>query len=579
MKKTTDKAHATSRGTVNHRTGSKRSSQAEPGHAGRAELRTHGQRQNQIKTSGTIGKRDPKQLTPEARQALRKKLLAARRKTSGNKKKHGREKLYDDSGVLQTNTALGNVVKLFLGFAKLLKWAVTGINGRNPTAGPGESDKKYANESQAEPEHKIGKLQFFVAGSILAAGILAGWALIEMAPAAVKQPVIQRTPLIEVVQVNQVARRIPVFSRGTVQPKTQINLIAEVEGKATYVSVNLKNGGVFKEGELLLQIDASRYELEVTKAQSAVASAELFLEKATATAKVARRGAKRNASAYALHIPQLNEAKAKLAAAKADLQVAQLQLANTQLKAPFTGRVKVSDINVGQYINAGALVADIYALDMAIIRLPVSNKQLKLIDLPWFYSDSIAPAPSPDHDLDNSDETRSDAAENNSLRQNLPQLKVSGFFGGSKYTWQGKIEYAEGGLDENQIMYLVGEIGRPYQRSLQDPERPPLEPGLFVEAEIQGRHFDAVYEVPRQALHGGNKVWTVDEKNRLHAKQVNVVYRGPEMIYVDRGLSDGEQIVITALDYVVNGMEVRIGEEAGGTLEEGRQSSQSFSLH
>ncbi|WP_144391875.1 efflux RND transporter periplasmic adaptor subunit [Pleionea sediminis] len=410
---------------------------------------------------------------------------------------------------------------------------------------------------------KLDARHFIIATVILLAGIITGWLLLSLAPQAEKQKVEHRTPLIEAIEVEQVAKRIPIYSRGTVEPRTQLNLINEVEGHVTYLSDNLESGRIFNKGELLLTIDPTRYKLEVTKKQSAVASAELFLEKARATAKVARKGAKRNASAYALHIPQLNEAKAKLAAAEADLEVAKLHLENTQIKAPFSGRVKHSDINLGQYVNSGALVASIYSLDAAEIRLPISNKQIKLIDLPWFYTNN--PLPALEESSDNIAEIESTKKNLDFDRESNPSVEIVGQFANKEYRWRGEIKHAEGGLDENQLIYLVGHVKDPYRRDKQNPNRPPLEPGLFVEAEIEGKFFDAIFEIPREALHGKNKVWLVDENNRVLVNEVNVIYRGPKYAYVLDGLSNEDRLVITNLDYVVNGMEVRINDSSQTT--------------
>jgi len=51
-----------------------------------------------------------------------------------------------------------------------------------------------------------------------------------------------------------------VFSQGSVQPRTETTLVAEVAGQIVSVSSNFISGGFFREGEVLLQIDPSDYQ-------------------------------------------------------------------------------------------------------------------------------------------------------------------------------------------------------------------------------------------------------------------------------------------------------------------------------
>ena len=61
---------------------------------------------------------------------------------------------------------------------------------------------------------------------------------------------------------------------------------------------------------------------------------------------------------------------------------ASLNLERTQIRAPYPGRVRTKNADVGQYVNPGSPLGHIYAIDYAEVRLPVSDDQLAYLDLP-----------------------------------------------------------------------------------------------------------------------------------------------------------------------------------------------------
>lgn len=86
---------------------------------------------------------------------------------------------------------------------------------------------------------------------------------------------------------------------------------------------------------------------------------------------------------FARHIPQINDAKSRVKAAEADLRLANIKLERAVIKAPFSGRVKTVSVGRGQLVNSGEIIGEIYALDKMHVRLPVADKYLTLMDLPF----------------------------------------------------------------------------------------------------------------------------------------------------------------------------------------------------
>lgn len=384
-------------------------------------------------------------------------------------------------------------------------------------------------------------LPLFLPLAIVLVTILVVYLLLVNSPKAEPRESIKRLPILQTVTAKKVTVRVPVHTRGIITARTQVTLISEVNGVVKKVSPHFNSGGFFRQGEVLISIDPAFYLLEITKKKSAVDAANMHLEEVTARAHVARRGAKKNATDFALHIPQIKDAKSQLAAANADLQLARLKLSHTEIKAPFDGRIKSVNINTNQYVSQGELLADIYALDVAEVRLPISDHHLSLIDLPRHYQNEI------EQDIGES-------------QINFPPVTLTGVIGGQAYSWKGSVVRSEGGVDENRLLYVVAEVNNPYIRDDTYYKRPPLEIGRFVEAEIGGREQKRIIALPREALRGENKVWTVNLNERLIVRSVDVLYRGRDQVFIRSGLDSGDKVVLTALDFVVDGMKVELAD-------------------
>ena len=150
---------------------------------------------------------------------------------------------------------------------------------------------------------------------------------------------------------------LKVDAQGEVRPKRQIVVAPQIAGRIAYVSPDFIDGGFIREGQVLVRLESADYELAVVRAQSGVATAEQALFRERAEADIARQDIEElgidNASPLALREPQLAEAKAALESAKAQLADAQLALQRTAVTAPFTGRVRARNADLGQYVSPG----------------------------------------------------------------------------------------------------------------------------------------------------------------------------------------------------------------------------------
>lgn len=378
--------------------------------------------------------------------------------------------------------------------------------------------------------------QILLPVAIIVAAALGARTMVDLRPDAPTRPPMVIIPQVRVVEVELTEVTLTVKSQGTVEPRTQSQLVPEVSGRIIEVSPSFVAGGFFEAGDVLFKTDPHDYEQALVQRNAEVESARLHIAQEEAEAEVAQWGWDRvgtgQARSLTLREPQIASAKAELAAAKANLETAQRNLERTEVRAPFSGRVRQKNVDVGQFVTVGAPVARIYAVDAAEVRLPLPNEDLAYLDLPLNYR-----------------------GESGRIRG--PAVTLRAEFAGRIHEWQGRIVRTEGEIDpQTRMVHVVAEVQNPYGRG-PDPTRPPLAAGMFVEAEIVGRTVEHVAIVPRAALRGPSQVLVVDVNSRLRFRDVEVLRATTNELFILGGLETGDRVNVSPVEAVSDGMEVR----------------------
>jgi multidrug efflux system membrane fusion protein len=376
---------------------------------------------------------------------------------------------------------------------------------------------------------------------VLLAGALVAFVLIKAKPSPEVQPPRVPPPLVRAQVINRQNVRLRVHSQGTVAARTESGLLSQVAGQIVEISPAFAGGGFFTSGDILVTVDPRDYELAVARARAQVAQAQVRLAREEEESRLAEEEWERvgqgEPSALVLRKPQMLEARAGVGAAKASLELAELALERTRVKAPYDGRVLARNVDVGQFVSPGVPLGRIYAVDFAEVRLSVPHGELAFLDF----------------NLRFRDETE---------LSNQPEVLLHGDFAGGHHTWPGRIVRLEGQIDPlTRMVNLVARVPGPYDRS-PESDRPPLVVGLFVEAEILGQMANQVAVLPRSAIRGTNQVLVIDEEDRLHYRTVDVLRAENTSVLIQGGLSDGERVCLSPLDAVVEGMKVRISKDA-----------------
>lgn len=338
-----------------------------------------------------------------------------------------------------------------------------------------------------------------------------------------------------------------VFSQGSVRPRTETTLVAEVPGKIVSVSSNFIAGGFFRQGETLLQIDPSDYQTALLRAQAVLAARKAQLSDQQARSDQALKdwrnmGRKGEPSDLTLRIPQLAEAKASVQAAEAELKEAERDLERTRIRVPYDGLVRSKKVDVGQFVSPGTPLGVTFAIDIAEIRLPLSGSDIAYLDLP--------------------SATRLDRAHR------VPVTLVAESAGVSRQ-WQAEIVRTEGVVDESsRVTYAVAEFIDPYG-VLGQSDQDELKMGTFVRAEIQGLRAEDVIVLPRALLQADDTVLVANEERKLEVRPVTVLRAEPRTVYISEGLSGGELVITTTMDAPIPGTRLAItGEDPPGAAED-----------
>lgn len=391
----------------------------------------------------------------------------------------------------------------------------------------------------------------------VSAGVYLGLMATKKTPEK-KETKIQRT-LVEVIRTQKQTVSFDIHSQGTVIPRTETTLYPEVSGEIIYVSPGLVAGGFFKAGDLLLKIDASNYELAVIIEEAELARAEVALLQESALSKqalkdwIALGNTKESATTLVLREPQLKEAEANIRSAQAGLSRAQRDLRKTEICAPYEGMVRRRLSDLGQVVNQGSELAEIFAIDFVEIRLPLTAEDIRFLDLPQLFRQSH----SPDEGL---------------------MVVLRSRFGGLSERWDGHIVRTEGTIDpKTRVMYAVARVEDPYGRR-EVSDMIPMSVGMFVEAVISGKTYENVVMLPRYALRGKNQVLVVNEDDELNRRDVGVLRTDSGNVYIGSGLEEGERVCLTALEFVVEGMPVEAVEGDDSLVVVGSRGSRLSSL-
>jgi len=376
------------------------------------------------------------------------------------------------------------------------------------------------------------KKQIIIPIAILAVGAIAFVGFSSMKKPPEEKAAVDNTPIVAVENISVMPMKLEVSSYGVVKPKYETTIVAQVNGEIVELSDTFVRGGLVKKGQLLARIDPNDYHAALIDAEANMASARAALEKEVAQGKVAEREWKlitdTSPTELSLRKPQLAQELARVKSAQAAVLRAERNLQRTEIKAPYDAMINNRTIGLGSYVGVGSEIGMLLGTAIAEVRLPVADNQLQFL-------------------IDQGQQAK---------------VNLSGTYAGKEIQWQAEIARSEGVVDnKSRMSYLVAEIKDPYH--LNDTtviNDMPLRFGSYVQAKILGIEVDNASIVPRYLV-VNNRVAILDNESKLHYAEINIVRQEGGNVIVSKGLLDGDKLIVSALDYPVDGMKLALAND------------------
>ncbi|MFQ3236567.1 MAG: RND family efflux transporter MFP subunit [Paraglaciecola sp.] len=381
---------------------------------------------------------------------------------------------------------------------------------------------------------------------IIALAIGVSALMVSMKKVPEQKPVENKAFLVDATTIKTQDLNFIVKSQGIVAPKIQTILSAQVTGRIVNVSESFIEGGMFRKGDLLIQIEQFDYitDLKLWEAELAKANAALLEEQARGdvAAKEWQTFNRGTAPELGLRKPQLAKELANVRATQAQLERAQRNLQRTTIRAPYDGMVKDKQANIGQFVSLGGTLGTVYSTDVAEVRMPLSDNDLAYLELP-------------------------------SAQGVDAQVTLHASIAGKLVSWQGILTRNEGVFDQqSRVIYGVAEIADPYLRTKR-PSGDALKFGRFVQADIIGSRALGLVVLSRDVMRLDGTVMVVNDQRTLEIRDVQVQRADEKHVYISSGLKDGELVITSVVPNPVDGMQLRLLSDLPATPEQDTQTA------
>ncbi len=363
---------------------------------------------------------------------------------------------------------------------------------------------------------------------ILAFSIIIAGVLIKSRPVVVPKENKEDIPYVKTMMILPRTVKASISSQGIVQPESELTLLSELNSRVEWLSTKMEAGSSFKEGDTLIVLDKRDYELALITAESEVLNAEVNLEREQAESELAKKEWKRVGaglgSDLALRKPQMAQAKATYAAAKARLEQAKRNLSRTVFIASFDGRVRSTNIEIGTTVFPGTLLGNIYAISAYEIRLPIADQDIPFSGLKF----------------------------NGQKIEESKRLDVIIIQGDNK--WPAIIVRTDAEIDPaTRMMAVVAKVDNSDRKMFTTP----LAVGQFVQAKISGIEISEISILPRSYVRN-ESVWVVDNQMLMQNRLVEVLRNEDEFALIGEGFEPGDKLLTSRVSSLVNGLKVTL---------------------
>jgi membrane fusion protein (multidrug efflux system) len=339
-------------------------------------------------------------------------------------------------------------------------------------------------------------------------------------------------PLVQVEVADVIQKDVPIQMEwvGTIDGSNNALIRAQVSG---YLMKRPYTEGAFvKKGDLLFELDPSKFQTaldqalgELAKAQAQFIKTKQDVDRDTPLAKEGAISQKELDDSIQAHAAT----KGMLAAAKAAVEQAKLNLSWTKIAAPIDGVVGISKAQIGDLIDASSELTSISTLDPIRVYFPVSEAE---------YLEAAEKV----------QQGYKDRKEGKEYSGALLELVL----GGDKvYQHKGQFHLVDRQVDQKTGTIRVAALF-PNPNNL-------LRPGQFARVRAVTKTKENAILIPQRAvteMQGSYQVAVVSPENKVDIRPIKVGQRSGSLWIVDHGLKPGERVVVEGLQKVKAGMTV-----------------------
>lgn len=362
----------------------------------------------------------------------------------------------------------------------------------------------------------------------------------------------QSAALVETITVERGTYAPRLVVLGTVQAAQDIVLSPRVGGQVIELSSRFVPGEIVRKGEVLLRIDPADFENAVSIRRSELEQAQASLQIEQGRQDLARRELAllegtidETNRALVLRQPQLASIRAEVSAAEAAVERAKLDLERTTVFAPFDAQILSRSVNVGSQVSPGDELAQLVGIDEYWISAAVPIRNLQWVRF-----------------NDSEDDEGSEVTLRNP--DSWPPGAVR----------RGRVARMIGTLDQQtRLARILVTVRDPLGRST---DGPPLILETLIQTEIEGTPIQDVVRIDRELVRDSDTVWVMKDE-KLEIRETEIVFRDAQHAYVREGLEDGDEVVVTTLATVAEGVGLRKVNDASSEGSDDSASNEASS--
>ena len=412
-------------------------------------------------------------------------------------------------------------------------------------------------------------LRVIISLSIIAIGIVGMRLIASMKTPPAEVTVQESTHKVEIVTVNPEAVDVLIQGFGEVIALNTVNVASEVTGKIAEIHPRLEDGQIIQKDEVLFRIDPKDYKAAYDEAFAAVKQSENTIarlktdfkssqkrlktlirnrelvkaefERVKRLFKVNKIGTKsdvdtaeRSYNSTVDQVDQMNqsletyplqikETEYALISANARLARAKANLDRCAVRAPFSGRLKSVALETGQYVAPGQSLLTLVDDSKLEIHIPLDSVDARK----WLQFDKSKPS--------------QQRAWFSALKSLPVEIKWTEDING--HAWEGYMDRVV--RYDKQTRTLTIAIRVEKTLSITNGTLPLVE-GMFCTVTLPGKKMKQVFRLPRWAVSFNNTVFVAKEK-RLRTIPVEVVRIQDDEVFVGKGLSTGDNVIITRM--------------------------------